>query len=76
MIRRTVALVAGLVLSLGLLAGPAMARGAAPDTDCLRAGVAAIGPEGLKAAGRTGAVGSVITGHLFSPGDWPWDACG
>jgi hypothetical protein len=32
------------------------------------------GPAAACAAsdGPTGAVGDVITGHLFSPGDWRW----
>jgi hypothetical protein len=72
--RRLITLLAAAAATLGLLAGPAAAMPANPDTSCLRAGVAVIGPEGLKAVGPTGAVGRVITGHLFAPGDWPW--CG
>jgi hypothetical protein len=76
MTRRTITLVVSVALALGVMAGPAAARpampDALPDTQCLLAGVGTIGPEGLQAAGPTGAVGTVITGHLFSPGDWPW----
>ena len=72
MTRRMITLLATAALTLGLLAGPAAARPALPDTDCLRAGVAVIGPDGLKAAGPSAAVGGVITSHLFSPGDWEW----
>ena len=73
MTRRLLLLVVSSALTLGLIAGPAAAaRPAQPDTACLQAGIATLGPETLKAVGPTGAVGDVITGHLFSPGDWPW----